>query len=75
MALGAITDETARPQTRKIDADRDAFAHVGIVGVDEPLARMQSAQRIRVEQSMAAAETDLRQPRAFAHQTPEKCAD
>ena len=54
--------------TGQIDADRDAFAHVGVVGVDEPLARVQVAQRIGAEQRMAAAETDLRQPRAFAHQ-------
>ena len=68
MALGAITDKTARSQTRKIDADRDALTHVGIVGVDEPLTCMQSAQRIRVEQSMAAAEANLRQSRAFTNQ-------
>ena len=68
VALGAIADKAAGSQTRKIDADRDALTHVGIVGVDEPLTCVQSAQSIRVEQSMAAAEANLRQPRAFTDQ-------
>ena len=72
VALGAIADD-ARPLaaaeiTGQIDADRDAFAYVGVVGVDQPLARMQIAQRVGAEQRMAAAETNLRQPRALAHQ-------
>ena len=68
MALGAIADEAVWPEPREIDADRDAFADIGVVGIDQPLARVQLAQRLGVEQRMAAAETDLRQPRAFAHQ-------
>ena len=72
MALGAVADD-ARPlaaaeMARKVDADRNAFAHVDVVGIDQPLARVQIAQRLGAEQRMAAAEADLRQPRAFAHQ-------
>ena len=70
MALGAIADEPVRrPSPDEIDADRDAFADIGVVGIDQPLARMQRrASASRVEQRVAAAEADLRQPRAFAHQ-------
>ena len=53
---------------RQIDADSDALADVGVVGVDQPLARCRSRSASALEQRMAAAEADLRQPRAFAHQ-------
>ena len=69
MALGAIADEAVAARApREIDADRDALAHVGIVVVDQALARVQRAQRVGVEQRIAVAEADLRQPRALAHQ-------
>ena len=42
VALGAIADEAAGAKAGQIDADRDAFADVGIVGIDQPLARMQA---------------------------------
>ena len=68
MALGAIADEPAGAEAGEVDADRDAVADVGIVGIDQPLARVQFARARRVEQRAAAAKADLRQPRAFAHQ-------
>ena len=68
MALGAIADQAVRAEPRQIDADRDAFADVGVVGIHQPLARMQVAQRLGAEQRMAAAESDLRQPRTLAHE-------
>ena len=58
----------APQRARQVDADRDAFAHIGIVRINQPLARVQFAQSLGIEQRMAVAETDLRQPRAFAHQ-------
>ena len=72
MALGAIADD-ARPLAAaeiagEIDADGDALAHVGVVRIDQPLARVQRAQGVGIEQRVAAAETDLRQARALAHQ-------
>ena len=68
VALGAVADEAVRPEAAEIDAHRDALAHVGIVVVDQPLARVQRAQRLGGELRVAVAEADLRQPRALAHQ-------
>ena len=61
----ARADWAARP---KIHAHRDAFAHVDVIVVDQPLARVQLAQALGIEQRVAVAETDLREPRALAHQ-------
>ena len=68
VVLGAKSDQPAGPETGKVDADRDAFAQVGIVVIDQPFAGVKFRQRVGVEQSVAAAKTDLRQPRALAHQ-------
>ena len=68
VALGAVADEAVGAEPGEIDADRDALADVGVGVVDQPLARVQRAQRVGVEQRVAAAEADLRQPRALAHQ-------
>ena len=68
MALGAIAHEAARAQARQVDADRDALADIGLVGIDQALARMQITQSLRGQQSVAAAEADLRQARSLAHQ-------
>ena len=68
MALGAVADEAVRPEPGQIDARPRCLRHVGIVVVDQPLARVQRAQRCGVEQRVAVAEADLRQPRALAHQ-------
>ena len=68
VALGAVADQAVRAEPRQIDADRDAFADVGVVGIHQPLLAVQVAQRLGAEQRMAAAEADLRQPRTLAHQ-------
>ncbi len=68
VALGAIADQPIGPEPGEIDADRDTLAHVGIVVINEPLTGMQRADRFGVKQSVAVPETDLREPRALAHQ-------
>ena len=71
MPLGAIADDVlalAAQHAGQIDADRDAFADVGIVAVDQPFGTMQVAQGFGAEQCMTAAEPDLRQAGTFAHQ-------
>jgi hypothetical protein len=68
VAFGAVADEAVGTKAGKIHADRDAFAHVGVIVVDQALARMQRAQRFGIEQRIAAAEADLRQARALAYQ-------
>ena len=68
MALGAVADQRERTARGEIDADRNAAVEIGVVGIDQPLVRMQLAERLRVEQRVAVAEADLRQPRALAHQ-------
>src|SRR5262249_12398960 len=68
VSFGAIADEPARPQSRKIDTDRHSLAQVGIVGIDQTLACVQGAQGIGIEQSLSAAETNFCQPRAFTDQ-------
>src|SRR6266700_7114891 len=66
VALGAIADEPAL--ARQIDADRDGGADVGVGAVDQALARVELGESYGIEQSLAAAETNLREPRALAHQ-------
>ncbi len=75
VALGAVADDAlgaagmrGRELAGEIDAHRHAFAHVGIVAVDQPLARVQLAQSLGVEQRVTVAEADLREARALAHQ-------
>src|SRR6201989_993563 len=68
VALGAIADHAVGTEPGEIDADRDAFAHVGLVVVDQALLRVQRAQALRVKQRIAAAEADLREAGALAHQ-------
>ena len=71
MALGAIADDAGAVcccAPGKIDADGDAFAHHGFGAIDQALARVQRAQCLAVEHRIAVTKTDLRQPRAFAHQ-------
>src|SRR5262245_30089563 len=62
VTLGPIADETAWTQAGKVHADSYSFAHVGLVGIDQTLARMQFAQGAGVEQRVTAAKADLRQP-------------
>ena len=68
VALGAIADEVVLAEAREIDADRDAVADIGRGVVGEAFLVVQGAQRCGIEQTVAAAKADLRQPRAFAHQ-------
>jgi hypothetical protein len=68
VALGAVADEAVGTQAGKIDAHRDAFAHVGIVVVNQAFARVQRAQCIGIEQRIVVTEADLRQARALANQ-------
>ena len=79
MALGAVADDadavpasdlrrSLRNVAGEIDAHCDALAHVDVVVVHQPFARMQLAQRFGIEQRIAMPEADLREPRALAHQ-------
>ena len=68
MALGAIADKAVGAQAGKIDAHRDALAYVGVIIVDQALARVQRAQCFGIEQRTVVAEADLRQTRALAYQ-------
>jgi hypothetical protein len=43
VAFGAVADEAIGTKAGKIHTDRDAFAHVGVIVVDQALARMQRA--------------------------------
>ena len=72
VALGAVADEAVRPEPAEIDTHRDALPDIGVVVVDQPLGDVQRAQRRRAELRIAVAETDLRQPRALAHQHRER---
>ena len=71
MALGAVADQLGAGPL-EVDADRDAAGELGVVGIDQPLARVQLGERLGIEQRVAAAEADLRQPRALAHQDRER---
>ncbi len=83
MALGAIADDAASPDlvairagdagaartgAEQIDADCDAVTHHRLGAVDQPLAQVQGAQRVGAENRVAAAQPQLRQPGALAHQ-------
>ncbi len=68
MTLGAIADAVVGKLAGQIDADRDAVGEIGVVRIDQPLARMQRAQAGGIEQRVAAPESDLREPRALPHQ-------
>src|SRR5262249_33486655 len=71
VALGAVTDDAGavlRSASRQIDADSDALAHYGFGAVHQALARVQRAPSFAAEHRIAAAATELRQPRSFAHQ-------
>ncbi len=70
VTLGAIADEAV--EAEEIDAHGDAFAHIGIVVVDQALTPVQRAQCVGVEQAVGVAETDLREARALAHQHRER---
>ena len=63
VTFGAVADHAIGTQPGKVDADRDAFAHVGVLVIDQAFACMQRAQCFAVEQRITAAEADLRQTR------------
>src|SRR5512132_2495637 len=68
MSLGAIADQATWADARQIDANCDAFAHIGGGSVDQSLTRMQLAQGVGVKQCMTVTKSYLRKPRALAHQ-------
>ena len=57
VALGAIPDEPARTQARKIYPDGDAFADIGVIGVDQALTTPRSASHGHAGNGSATAAT------------------
>ena len=75
MALGAIADEVAGPKPGQIDSDCDAVARRRHCR-HRPAARADAARAgPRHRAAHAAAEADLRQPRALAHQHRKSARD
>ncbi len=68
MALGAIADESAGVFTGQIDAQRHARDEVGVIGIDQPLQFMQRFELVHIENGVAGAKANLRQPRSLAQQ-------
>src|SRR5581483_6717993 len=67
-ALGAIADKAAGLLAGEIDAERDAIGEVGLVDVNQLFQRMQRVEFVRIEDRLAGAKANLREPRAFAQQ-------
>src|SRR5438132_3224480 len=66
--LGTIAYQPLGPKPGEINTNRDTLAHVGLVVVDEPLARMQRTHRVSTKERIAVTKANLREPRALAHQ-------
>ena len=56
VALGAVSDQRIGTGPCEIDADRNAPFEVGILGIDQPLARVQRRKLVGIERGMAAAQ-------------------
>ena len=68
VALGAVADKAAGVVAREIDTERDAVGEIGVIDVDQLFQRMQRVEFVGLEDRVAGAETDLREPRALAQQ-------
>ena len=72
MALGAEADRSPGPFAHQIDGQGDAVVDIGLARRDQGLAGVQFADQVVRMGRLAAAEPDLRQPRAGAHQDGER---